>query len=258
MKIIVLDDEELAVDNLLGLLKKVEPTSTIIGFSEVEDALDFLKDNQVDIAFLDIEMGAYNGIDLAKMCKTLCPNVNIIFVTGYSKYSIEAFKLHVSGYVMKPVREVDLLAELENLRVPVYQRNEEIVRIQTFGNFEIFVDDKPLAFPRSKCLECIAYLVDRRGARVTTSELAAILWEDRPFDRTLQNNVHRIISDMMLALKRAGVEDIVIKRHHEIAINIKKVDCDYYKLLEDPIQLRSYQGEYMSNYSWPIFSREVL
>lgn len=255
MKILVVDDEELAVDNLLGILESIEPECIVAGFTEADDAFRYLLENQVDIALLDIEMGEFNGITLAKKCKELCPNLNIIFVTGYSDYTMDALKLHASGYIMKPVRKSDLRMELDNLRHPLPVKPSSKVRIQTFGNFEIFVEEKPLPFPRTKCLECLAYLVDRKGARVTTRELAAILWEERPYDRALQNNVHRIISDMMKSLKRAGIDNIIIKEHRELAIDPQKVDCDYFKLLSgDASQLNIFQGEYMSNYSWATFT----
>ena len=255
MNMIVVDDEALIVDNLLGLLKKIEPEATLSGFTESDDAFCYLREHQVDIAFLDIEMGECSGIELARKCKELGPNVNIIFVSGYSEYTMDAFKLHASGYIMKPVRELDLRSELKNLRHPLADKARHKVRIQTFGNFEIFVDEKPLPFPRSKCLECLAYLVDRKGARVTTRELASILWEERPYDRAVQNNVHRIISDLMKSLRQVGADDIIVKGHREISIDPNKVDCEYFKLIDgDVSQLHKYQGEYMNNFSWPVFT----
>ena len=188
MRIIIVDDEKLAVENLLEILKELEPASRVVGFTESDEALGYLRETPADIALLDIEMGEFNGIALAKKCKDLCPNINIIFVTGYSQYTLDALKLHASGYIMKPVRKSDLQLELDNLRHPVSTPPRHKVRIQTFGNFEIFVEDKPLPFPRTKCLECLAYLVDRKGARVTTRELASILWEERPYDRAVQND----------------------------------------------------------------------
>ena len=81
--------------------------------------------------------------------------LSIIFVTGYSQYTMDALKLRVSGYLMKPVRTSDLRLELKNLRHPLPEFNCR-VRIQTFGNFEVFVDGRPLKFPRKKCKECLA------------------------------------------------------------------------------------------------------
>ena len=66
MKIIAVDDERLALDNFVKLLKKVESEAEIISFIKPADAMEYLSQNRVDIAFLDIEMGELNGIALAK------------------------------------------------------------------------------------------------------------------------------------------------------------------------------------------------
>lgn len=254
MRIIAVDDEKLAVDNITRMLRQAEPGAEILGFTEPEDAFRYLSENKADIAFLDIEMGASSGIEIARECKMLCPQINIIFVTGYSQYMMDAFRLHASGYLMKPVRAEDLRTELDNLRHPVLRFTKR-VRIQTFGYFEIFVDGQILKFPRAKCRECLAYLVDRKGARVTYPELSAILWEDKPFDRSVQNNTQKVISDMIKTFREVKIESIVIKSRRDIAIDPEQVDCDYFAVLTgDVSQLNTFAGEYMSNYSWAEFT----
>lgn len=250
MKIIAVDDERLALENIVALVKQVEPEAEVNGFTRSVDAFDYLSESKADIALLDIEMGEYSGIELARKCKKLCPQVNIIFVTGFSQYMLEAFKLHASGYLMKPVRAADLRMEMDNLRHPLPQSTKR-VRVQTFGYFEIFVDGQLLKFPRTKCKECLAYLIDRKGARVTYSDLSAVLWEDKPFDRTVQNNTQKIVSELMKALRELNVEDIIIKSRLDIAVETTLMDCDYYEALSGNImQMNTFAGEYMSNYSW--------
>jgi len=255
LNIMVVDDERLVVEQMVGLLRQVEPEADIVGFSEPEEACSYLEKCRVDVAFLDVEMGELDGIGLAKRCKELCPEVNLIFVTGYSQYMMEAFRLHASGYLMKPVSAEELREELHNLRHPLTEESSGRVRIQTFGNFEIFLNGKPVDLPRTKCRECLAYLVDRRGARVSMPELASILWGDRPYDRKVQNSTHQVIYALMKALKQAGIQDIIIKNRRELAIDMEKVDCDYYAALNgDLAQMNAFTGEYMTNYSWAEFT----
>lgn len=251
MRIVAVDDEELALENILSLLHKVEPGSEIFGFTEVDDMIDYLAHHPVDVAFLDIELGDFNGMKLAKLCQEACPQVNVIFVTGYSEYTVDAFRLRASGYLMKPVREQDLRMELENLRNPLGQPEKKPLRVQTFGFFEVFVNDRPLKFPRSKCKECLAYLVDRRGAQVTYPDLSSILWEDRPYDRAVQNNTQRVISDLVKTLKEVGLEHVILRGRQGIAVDPLQLDCDYYQALSiDGFSRLPFTGEYMSNYSW--------
>lgn len=255
MKIISVDDEPLAIKGLQKIVLQEEPGAEFVGFAAPEEAFRYLAENRVDVAFLDIELGAYSGIELAKRCKELCPGINIIFVTGYSQYVMDAFRLHASGYLMKPVRASELRIELDNLRCPVLPPTAQRVRVQTFGNFEVFVDDIPLKLPLVKCRECLAYLVDRKGALVTVAELAGVLWEDKPFTSAVRNSAHQVVSNLMKALKEAGVEDIIIKHPRVLGIDPAKIDCDYYRVLSGDVgQLNLFTGEYMANYSWAEFT----
>lgn len=259
MIVMMVDDEQIALDNLQLSLQELPEITEVHAFRRPEVALEWLSSHPVDVVFSDIEMRKMDGITFAKKCKELSPDINIIFVTGYNQYAMEALRLHASGYLIKPVQAQDLQNELDNLRHPPQRKAACRVRIQAFGNFEVFIDQKPLPMPLAKCRECLAYLVDRRGARVTTAELAAQLWEDRPFDRTLQNNTHRVISDLMKGLREAGIEDIVIKTRKDIAIDPDKVDCDYFGFLQgDVSQINTFRGEYMTNYSWAEFTLAEL
>ncbi len=252
MNIIVADDEKLSMENMLSLLRRLEPEANIAGFTEADDVFEYMEKNQVDIAFLDIEMGEYNGIELAERCTDIAPRLNIIFVTGYPEYSLDAFRLHASGYLLKPVRIEELQAELHHLRHHIPRHH---IRVQTFGFFEVFVDSVPLKFTRTKCKECLAYLIDRRGARVTYADLAAILWEARTYDPAVQVNTQKIVSDLIKTLREANLEELIIKSRQDIAINTALVDCDYYAVLEgDTAKLNAFMGEYMSNYSWAEFT----
>lgn len=254
MKVMIVDDEKLALNNLKKILGEVQPGVEIVTFLYSKEAFEYLSVNPVDIAFLDIEMGGLSGIELAEKCKQYCASVNIIFVTGYSRYSLDALKLHASGFLLKPVRADDLLVELENLRYPLPQICKK-VRIQTFGYFEVYVDEIPLKFPRQKCKECLAYLVDRRGAGVTHAQLSAVLWEDEPYSRAIQNYTHKIISDLVKALKQVGADDIIRRRHMDIAIDMGKVNCDYFSAVSGEMGwMNTFTGEYMTNYSWAEFT----
>ena len=82
-------------------------------------------------------------------------------------------------FLLKPANEADVRNVLENLRYPP-ETAPVGIKIQCFGNFEIFVGGRPLSFKRSKSKELLAYLVDRNGATCTNGEMLAVLWEDKP------------------------------------------------------------------------------
>lgn len=105
---IAVDDEILMLGALVAAVKASPDISEVTQFSDCEEALDFVKDNPVDIAFLDINMRGMGGLALAEKIRIACPDCKIVFCTGYEEYAIPAFKLHASGYLMKPVSAKDV------------------------------------------------------------------------------------------------------------------------------------------------------
>ena len=196
-------------------------------------------------------MPEINGIQLAKKLKKINPKINVIFVTAYDNYALDAYKLHASGYVTKPVNEKKVKDELEGLRYDVELKPSKKLQVKCFGNFEVFYNGVPLKFARSKSKELFAYLIDREGAAINVNELNAVLWEDDDHKSYFRN----LVSDITATLKSVGLDDVFIKRHNECFIDISKVDCDAYEYKNNnPDAIRAYRGEYMMQYSWPIFN----
>jgi len=251
MKILALDDCELALKSLVQAIKEAVPSAEIFSFRKPALLIEAAMGKTWDIAFLDIQMFGMNGLEVAKILKENYPKTNIIFVTAFAEHAKNAFELYPSGYVLKPVTKEAVLREIENLRHPLTPSAGDKVQVQTFGNFEVFMKGKPLMFSRLKAKEAFAYLIDRKGGSATTAEMASILWEDKDYDRSLQNQTQVIISDMMKMLKINGISDIVIKKRNQMAIDTAKIKCDYYDFLNfDVTAVNAYQGEYMTNYSW--------
>ena len=121
MRIIAVDDEELALDRLMTAIQQAAPGAELHGFFYPEDALAFLQGNGCDVAFLDVEMADVSGVELARQLKACNPDVNIIFATGFSHYRDAAFDLHASGYLTKPITADKVRKELAELRRPVAQ-----------------------------------------------------------------------------------------------------------------------------------------
>ena len=133
------------------------------------------------------------------------------------------------------------------------------VRVQTFGNFEVFVDGKPLRFARSKSKELFAYLVMRRGARCNNNEIVAVLWESKPDSPALQSQYRHLVSDLTKALKSVDAEDVLFKQRGFLAVIPEKISCDLYDFCDaDTNAAKSYFGEFMMQYSWAEFTNACL
>lgn len=255
MKMLCIDDEPLMLKMLEMAIKEARPDADIKSFRKQTELLEEAKTNGCDIAFLDIHMRGMNGVELAKELKGINPKMNIIFVTGFSEYAGEAMGLHASGYIMKPVTKEKIETELEDLRFPIVPKSDALLKVQCFGNFDVFLKNgELLKFNRSRSKEIFAYLVHRQGSSCTTKEIAAVLFEDAPYDTKQQNYVQQLIHAMVKTLKEAGAEEVIVRSYNALAVNTKTLDCDYYRFKElDAGAVNAYQNEYMSQYYWADF-----
>ncbi|MBR5272256.1 MAG: response regulator [Clostridia bacterium] len=242
---IAVDDEILMLGALVAAIKASPDISEVSQFSGCDEALGFVKENTVDIAFLDINMRGMGGLALAEKIIDFCPDCKIVFCTGYEEYAIPAFKLHASGYLMKPISAKDVQVEIDNIK-GIHQ-NQKPLAVKCFGNFEVYAKGKKLVFKRSKTKELFAYLVDRNGAGVTVAEIGAALWEDDEEQKN-QNYIHQLFRDLRQSLEAVGVGEIFERNNYSYSINPQKIECDYFSYLKSGKP--EFHGEYMSQYSW--------
>ncbi len=264
MKIICVDDEPLILKMTTDLCRELPQKPEVNGFSSATDALLWLEDHNCDIAILDINMPDMSGITLAASIKNKHPFTAIIFLTGYSEYALDAFKLHASGYLLKPVNKQRLTEEINyaiSLRGPQITLPDKSVHIsaRTFGEFDLFADGQVVSFPRSKSKELLAYLIDRQGGSVTRAAAFSVLYEDAAYDRSMQKQFDVIIRSLRSALKNVGAEDIFEIKQATMRVYPEKIDCDLYRFLNgDTYAVNSYRGEYMSAYPWADMTEAFL
>lgn len=281
MKILVVDDERPARERMVETLGRICPECKVVAFDNAQDALNYEGKSDIEIAFLDIELGNYSGIELAIELKKYSPRCNIIFVTSFSEYGTESFKARPSGYVTKPYTDEEIKRELDNLRYQIseslesseisgksggsggneettLEKDERRLRCATFGNFIAYKENGDImTFSRTKSKELLAYLIDCAGFPVTTRDIAKDVFEAE-LDKQMSKNISKIIIGLISDLKDEGYDDIVIKQNRQIYVNRDKIDCDIYNAINGDVSaLNSFHGEYMIEYSWAEISGSV-
>lgn len=281
MKILVVDDERPARERMVETLGRICSECKVVAFDNAQDALNYEGKSDIEIAFLDIELGNYSGIELAIELKKYSPRCNIIFVTSFSEYGTESFKARPSGYVTKPYTDEEIKRELDNLRYQIseslessevsgksggsggneettLEKDERRLRCATFGNFIAYKENGDImTFSRTKSKELLAYLIDCAGFPVTTKDIAKDVFEAE-LDKQMSKNISKIIIGLITDLKDEGYDDIVIKQNRQIYVNRDKIDCDIYNAINGDVSaLNSFHGEYMIEYSWAEISGSV-
>lgn len=116
LNIIMVDDEAIILSGGLPVLEEAFPDANITGFIKPSEALSYAQQNPVALAFLDIEMGQHNGLEVCRELQRIRPQTNVIFLTAYLDYSLDAWKTGASGFIIKPITVAEVRKQLSRLR----------------------------------------------------------------------------------------------------------------------------------------------
>ncbi len=119
MRILVVDDHELIMEDIVDEVKTLFPNAHCDGFSSSLEALENFKANPYDVVLLDIEMPEMNGLQLAEHILKIRQRTNLIFITGYEEYALDAYRIYASAFLTKPISRPALMDAFDHLRYPV-------------------------------------------------------------------------------------------------------------------------------------------
>lgn len=248
----------LCVESNLSMLKTLQNSvekspdiASVAAFDDESEALEWAKSNSFDIAFIGVHMHPADRAAFAGKLLRMYPGVHIIFC---KEYNSDAFQLYASGYLLKPIGEESLESAIDHLKGAA--KKNSLLTVRCFGSFDVFSQGVPISFNRLKTKELFAYLIDRRGAVVSSHEICAQLWED---ERHNLNYLHQLITDLRRGLRKHGAEAVLQSHARGYSVDTSLVDCDFYKYLDGDESARCrFTGEYMSNYSWSEFTCAYL
>lgn len=118
--VIMVDDRKVVLTGGLPILEEALPNATVTGFTNADEAIEYAKRNNISLAFLDIEIRNMSGFDLCKILLEINPRTNIIFLTAYGDYSLDAWRTGASGFMLKPITAEGVKEQLKNLRYPFF------------------------------------------------------------------------------------------------------------------------------------------
>lgn len=211
----------------LPLMECFTPLESFVAYSEVpyEKYMELLRAGEAEFAYFDYQ--SEKECKIKAICSEKEPNTN------FSRYVM----LYSVDGGLEPDRST--LAE------------KRTVSIRTFGYFDVFVGDTPIAFRNKKSKELFALLVDRKGGYVTSEEAVSFLWEDEPANTLTLSRYRKVALRLKSTLEEYGISGIVEAVDGKRRIVMDKVECDLYNYLsgkEEYSQL--FKGSYLTNYSW--------
>lgn len=257
IKIAVIDDEINPLKSFVENIIDKPDVQCSYFMRDPKALLESVAKDGYDAVFLDINMPAVNGVDLACRILEKAPDVCIAFISGYAQDEEKIGRRvgeNLIGFCYKPYSAeridefVARIKQMRGIKCAVYAR--------TFGNFDLFVDGEKVEFESQKSKEFLAYLVDRRGATVPMSEMVTALWPSRPLDKAkmLYRNAK---SRLDITLRNAGMQNLVRFGRAQASVNPDLMECDMWRYIDDDSDM-SYNGEYMISYNWSVNTQHRL
>lgn len=214
-------------DEWLPLTECFTPLESFVAYSEVayENFAELLRTGEAEFAYFDYQSETERKIKA--ICSEKEPNTN------------------ASRYVMLYAVEDGSIADKQTLP------ENRMVSIRTFGYFDVFVGDIPIAFRNKKAKELFALLVDRKGGYVTSEEAISFLWEDEPVNPLTLSRYRKVALRLKSTLEEYGISDIIEAVDGKRRIVLDKVECDLYNYLSGKDEYAQlFKGSYLTNYSW--------
>ncbi len=166
MDILIVDDERHGVIALKSIIEQysLHFIRKIHTASNIKDAFLIFENNNINIAFLDIQLSKGSGFDIAKKMPPTC---KIVFVTAFAEHALKAIKLQAFDYLLKPIDPKELLLCLEKCAAHVSQQKEQFLTIKSKG-ITIPVLQDSILYAKAKGPYSEIYLRD--GNVYTTSQ----------------------------------------------------------------------------------------
>lgn len=272
LRVIAIDDEMIALERFQRISGQDENIKVLGCFTKSQDAMDFLSKNEIDVVFLDIEMPRVNGLELSEQIFEIKPEIDVVFVTAYDKYALQAIQAHAMGYLLKPLEVEDIKLQTEKLIKKRLARKTAAqgkqLSVTCMGQFKIFSEGEggePIKWRTAKAEELFAYLVHSQGKEISKDRLIDTLWPEMDAAK-VSNNLHVTCHYIRDVLHENGYSDIFIRTRGSYQVKKEKIKCDFLDLLDLMKEAKSenddlkkletiaeiYQGPYLDDktYDW--------
>ncbi|MNE25007.1 Transcriptional regulatory protein YehT [compost metagenome] len=278
MRVILVDDERFA---LIGLKKAIVNVA-----DEIEIVATYLSSIEViagvlthrpDVVFLDIHMPEIDGLQLGRQIQAAVPGIEIVFVTGYDQYAVQAFELYALDYIMKPIEKERLRQTITRLKKRLSikstkkPQDNQLPLILCFNEIQFQLpgkEAKTAKWRTSKAQELFAYLLHHRNRNVHRTALLELLWPDFDEDKAI-HHLYTVIYYTRQTLKNCGMDMISIQNGkleagYRLEIGEARVDTEEWEnqmkqlgnLDENNVDtyehvLGQYMGNYFGHYDYP-------
>lgn len=279
MKVVLIDDEQHAIDVFEMLVKEIDDIEIVGTYTDAKFAFLDMERLDVDVVFLDMEMGDVHGLAYAEELMLKFPKVEVVFVTAHPQYALEAFEVNAIDYLLKPVKLVRLQKTIRKLnekqqRFEQQKKTTETEGLQLFartmGSFHLLDgNNQEVKWRTRKVKELFVYLWYNREQATHRSRIMEELWSELP-DEKASTLMHTTIYQLRKGIKEMGIENPISLVNEKYVLNLD-IQSDYGELeqtlqslemsrstIEKLIEL--YQGDFLEeeDYRWATHIQEKM
>lgn len=275
MKVIVVDDEKLAIETLEVMFKRIGGIEVVGAYQNPKKFLTDIINLEADVIFLDIEMGSLSGIQVAQ--KLIAQNIRIpiVFVTAYDQFAVHAFEVRAIDYLMKPIQKHRLEETLQR----VYDKQEHLhkaprvagqLTAQMMDSFKLYDQyGDEVKWRTRKVKELFVYLWQHYPESVHRSKIMVDLWREQLEDRAT-TLMHTSLYQLRKTIKDMNLKNPVSLVNEQYVLNFK-INSDVEEIEKiissnslEPHTIKNlidlYKGDYLEEemYDWALFKQRQL
>jgi two-component SAPR family response regulator len=235
MKVLLVDDEPVMLLAMKRMLATMEDVEVVGSFQNAADALDYVRNKEVDLAFVDIMIDKDNGLDLARSLRLVRADLDIVFTTSHSEFALQSFDVYPLDYMVKPVSKIRLAQTIARAISKRSGSNEETVdnlslsrlTIRGFGSLEVGSNQAgAVKWISKKSMELFAYLLVQRGRSVSKNRVLEDVFNDLD-TKNAETYLNTAIYQLRKALSPHGFKEVVVSAQEQYSIVMDRMDVDF-------------------------------
>jgi Response regulator containing CheY-like receiver and SARP domains len=219
MKVILIDDDKAMLLILKRIFNKIQGVKVINTFNNSINVLEFVKEHNIDMAFLDINMPGENGVDLAKKILKTSPLTDIVFTTSYREYAVEAFDICAFDYIVKPVlverlqRTVSRALKKRSVLVEKALAKEKKFSVYLLGGIDVSSQILgTVKWISTKSMELFVYLLLKESRNISKNVIIEDIFRGMPL-KNAENYLKTAVYQIRKALEPHDSNSLLISNN---------------------------------------------
>ncbi|WP_256760486.1 response regulator [Cohnella sp. WQ 127256] len=247
MKVLIVDDEPAMLLVMKRMLSTMEDVELVGSFCSAAEALNFVRDCDVDLAILDIMIAEDDGLELARRLRSIRAELAIVFTTSHAEFAMDAYDVYPLDYIVKPISRIRLtqtIARAANMYSAATYDTGDLVpnqlMVRGMGCFEVSSKQEgSVKWISKKSMELFAYLLTSRGRSVAKIRILEDIFPEMPV-KNAETYLNTAVYQLRKVLSLQGFKDVVISAQEQYRVDMDQIVVDFIRfelVMEEMIEI---------------------